>query len=475
MNSLLLLIITIPLLHVLALQNKAASKLTKIFPVAFLALLCGVYSHLDHEVYLELINFSEDINFGFAINKTNIKQLFLLNFIWLIFGFYINRFVEIYKNKNDVQIRVFFGLGVAFINLVIMAENMITLLFCYNLLALAYYFFISRIFIKSETVQTKIFTILILIEPILLFLAIIFTIFFGGHIIFSKGGVLDNLSSAQSIFIFILYLGAILSTVLIPTFLFYHKNYIFDPLTNYLALPLFYALPKLYIFTKIIAEIFGVGAFSVIISKIGFHWFLAIFFINLLILAYFLLFSRDFKAIFFYLFFGQLIFAFYVIYLFALYDEERIYAVATNFILALTLIFLAFSNLILFLRKAESKDTTGLFYEMKTTIALLLFGFSNLIGLAPTAMMAQNFALAKIIFHSDFSFVSWIFIFNIFYLTLFSCKLFFPIFSKLDPATPRSQNDKDLAAKIDSSASLMLTSLVVAVTMLLLPAIQFFI
>lgn len=469
----LLLIATIPLLSLLSMNSKLASHVTRFAPAIFFALICGIFFKAHREHYLEIVNFNKDITFGFVINKNNIQTLLLLGFIWLIFGFYIERFLIITNNKNASLIRSFFGLAIAFINLIILAKNLVTVLFFYNLLALSFYFFLTKIFIKNEDKYSKIFTYLVLFEPILLFAAIIFTVFFGGHLNFAKNGTLENLTFVKTLFLFFLYSAAILPTILLPLFLLYHKNYNFDVLTNYLALPLFYALPKIYIFCKIIAEIFGFGIISHLLSKIGLWPFSLIFAINLAILAYFLLFSRDFKVIFFYLFLGQFVFSFFTIFVFANFDDERIRNILPNFILSITLIFLTFSNLVLYLRRAENKDTTGLFYEMKITIFLMMMGFLNLIGFMPTAMMSEKFALARIVFHEESPLLTLIFIMNICSLALFSCKLFFPMLTKVEIA--RSENDKKLAAKIDSSASLMLTSVVVAATMLLLPIIKFLI
>jgi len=472
MYFLLLLIITIPFVSVVCAANYRLVNFTKFAPIIFFAILCAIFNKIQNENYLEIFRLKDEISLSFSINKVNVLQLFLVNFIWLIFSFYQERFFEISKNQNARQIRFFFATAISLIVLIIASHGLITLLLACNLLSIFYYLFIHKIFLKTQNSLTKIFTFLLLFEQVFLFGAIILTEFFTEHLNFSKIGIFDNLSNFQLFSLFFLYFGAILFTILIPTFLFYRKNCNFEPIANYVSLMLFFALPKLCILTKIIGEIFGFGAFSAIMTKIGFDGFSTIFLLNIAILSCFLLFSHDFKAIFFYLFLGQLVFAIFSIMSFSLFDEERFYKVLPNFILATTLAFLTFSNLILYLRRAENKDVSGLFYDMKITISLMIFAFANLIGLAPTNAIAEKIALLKIIIQNNLFIGGVIFAINFFCLLFFSCKLFFPMFAVLEKQ--KSKNDTELAAKIDSSASLMLTSLVVAVTMILLPLIEYF-
>ena len=78
----LLLIIAIPLLSLATLNHKVLRHISKIAPVIFLTLIAGVFFKIRQAHNFSLINFSEEMTFGFALNKTNIRALFLLSFIW---------------------------------------------------------------------------------------------------------------------------------------------------------------------------------------------------------------------------------------------------------------------------------------------------------------------------------------------------------------------------------------------------------
>jgi len=476
MNFLLLTIVVLPLFNCFAnvaiAENKIKILVEKFSMIFSFAALIGLYNKLEDAHSLEIMGLTSELSIKFAVNNENISYLFLLNFIWLTYGFHAERFLAISANKNIFQFKIFFAFTIALINLVILANNLPTLLLAYNCLALSCYFLTTKFLFKATNSSSKIFLFLIFIESFLLLFAIIITAKFGGQLTFSKEGILNNVGSIKTASLFLLYFGGILLTILSSSNLLFYRNCDADSPSIYLLLPLFFGIAKLYIFTKVIIEVFGIGVFSAIISKINLEILAFIFLANLLISLVLLLFSRDFKAIFFHLFFSQLIAAFFAIILYALYDEASIYSAMPNLILSVTLIFLTFSNLILYLKKAENKDMVGLFFQMKITVFLLLFGFLNLCGIVPSLGMVEKYSLLKIIFQNNLIIAQAFFILNSLCLFLFTVKLFFPLFLKSEIV--RSENDKKLAAKIDSASSLMLSALVVAAIIFVLPIIQFF-
>lgn len=476
MNSLILAIAALPLFNCLGsmlINNiKIKNFVEKFSMIAFFAILIGLYNKLEKLDSFEIIALAPNLSMSFAINNTNVSYLFLLIFIWLAYGFYAERFLAISGNQNAPQFKLFFAFVIAFINLLVLANNLLTMLFAYNCLVLTCYFLTTKSLFKTQNNLTKIFTFLMFGEMLLLLFAIVITAKFGDQVAFNEEGVLSDVNQIKTTCLFLLYFGAILTTILGSSYLLYYKNYDVDSPLSYLFLTLFLGFAKLYIFIKIISEIFGIGIFSLIITKIDPEIIALVFLINLAISIALLLFSRDFKAISFHLFFSQLVVAFFTIIVDAIYNEEAINSVLPDFILAITLVFLAFSNLILYLKKAQNKELNGLFYSMKITVLLLLFGFLNLSGVVPALGMMEKYFLLKIAAQNDLFLVQIFFITNSICLFLFTVKLFFPLFLKAE--TIKSEHDKKLAEKIDTASSLMLSALVVAVIIFVLPIIQFF-
>lgn len=471
--TILALLIILPIFNCLILsisENKRIINLaSSLAIIGYVACLLGLKSE-SKEINLEIFNLSSDLAIAFKINDAILNQVFLLGFIWLIFEFYVRRFYEISEVAKGIRIRLLFVLNITFINLIILSNNIFCLTIFATILSLFYYLVFDKFLVKQKNIYTQFFKFLILAEPFLLLVVSIITYYLSQQTIFVKDGILQNLNLFETILLFCLYFGATFFTILSVSYIFYAKYYDFEPITNYIILVLFYGFFKLFFFIKIITQVFGIGLFTSIISRFGLETFEIIFLINFVTAFYFLLFSKDFKAIFFYLFFSQLIFAFFAIFIFALYNEARINGVLTNFVLSLTLMFLTFSNLILYLKKAENKDFTGIFYNMKVTISLMIFAFLNLIGATPTIAGIEKFALLKISIKHHLPFLQLMILLNAAALAFFALKIFYSAFFK--PENSFSAHDKALSQKIDSASSLMLTSLVVVVIMILLPIVK---
>lgn len=443
---------------------------SKIFPILFCAILFGLLRNYKNN-YFEIIEFNSLLTFGFEATKSSIKQIFILAFLWLIFMFYSDKFLLLVK-QNSAQLKLFLTIFIALLNLIILSSNLITMLFCYSLLVLFFIFLFNKKLLKTDNKLSYIFIFLTIFEVILLLLAIIMTAQFSNDIAFAKDGVAISASKTQTLFILALYLGAMLTTILTASYLLFCNNFHFDSLYNYLVWPLFYGFAKLFIFSKIITQIFGLGLFSNLIPHSIVNFIEFVFLINILLTLGFMLFSKNFKSIFLHLFFNQLNFAFLTIFVFAVGDEGNISNVVIAFMLAITLIFIGFSNLVLYLTKAENKDFGGLFYDLKITISLMIFGLLSFAGIAPSVNMAQNLSLLRIILANKSVLVFAALILNGIGIALFTYKLFFTSFSK--NVANKSPSDKMIADKIDNSSSTVLSGLIIALAMFLLSIIQFF-
>lgn len=476
MNFLLLLLVAIPLFDCFAgltLPNeKLKSLVKKTFMISSAIILCVIFKKINSSPTLSFSALTPDISLQLSIDRNNILFLFLLNSLWIIFDFYATRFFSISNEKEIVPFKLFFAATISFINFIIMAKNPLSLLFGYDCLVFTIYLLTTKFFFKNINLNTKIFDFLIFCEAFFLLFAIVLTAKYTNHLKFNKDGILNDINSSQIYVLFTLYFAAILPTILGLSHLLYHQNCNSDSLLGYIFLPLFYGFAKLFILIKIINEVFGIGGFNFVIEKINFEIPSAIFLLALAISLFFLLFSKNFKAIFFHLFFSQLIVASFSIIVFAIYNEALIYKALANFILTSTLTFLTFSSLILYLRKAQNKDVTSLFYDMRITTILLLFGFLNFIGTAPSLALLEKYSLLKIAFNNHLFFAKIFFISNSICLFLLMVKLFFAFFLKSEH--PKSEFDKKLSDKIDNASSLMLSCLVVSIAIFALPIILFF-
>ena len=469
---LLFLIALIPLINCLVLKLYADSKrlvniLSKLLPLLFFLHLIGLYNSLHHnQVYIEFLEAKRGLSLGFAVNDVTLKFLFLLNFIWLSFVFYSHRFLRLEGDKNINEFKLFFALIIALINLILISQNLLTTLFFYNCLVMLCHFFAVKFLHKKDTKFSYLFTFLIYLESMFFFLAIVATYKFIGRIDFAVDGILpEKLNQTKYLTLLILYLSGLFLSIMAPSYLI-HRQSNFNPLIIYALFFLAYAFSSLYIFVKILVFIFGIGGFAAIILKVGFSYFEVIFLANLLISGVLLLFSKNLKSAFFYLFFHQFIFALFTIFIFALFDPSRVYLALFSFILSMTLVFFCISNLILYLERLEDKSSQGLFFDLKITSFLLVFALANLVGIAPGIGVLEKIYLAKILLKKKLFLANLIFLSNLVTLLIFSLRLIYQLFSP--SKTKRSPENILWAKNIDFDSSLILSSLITAIAIVFL-------
>lgn len=468
---LILIIALIPLLNcaIIKLFSKSpnlVNLLNRAAPIFFLANLIGLYASLKTDnSFLNISDTVNDISFGFAVDRTALGFLFLLSFFWLILVFYSQRFLQINPLQNVENLKFFFTLIIAFLNLIIISKNLLSTLFFYNCLILSCHFFAIKFLHKSETKFSRFFTFLLYIESIFFFLAIVATYKFSGQINFEKGGIISqNSGFAKDGLLLAFYLIGLFCSVLLPCYLLY-RNINLDPIILYIFFFLSYAFGSLYIFVKLINFIFGLKEFGDLIDHIGFNFFEIVFLLNFIAVSVFLIFSKGIKSSFFYLFFHQFIFTLFAIFLFGTFSSTSIYIAILAFFLSFTLIFISTSNLVLYLTKAQDKKLDGLFYTLPITTILLIFGLLDTIGLSPTIGTVEKFLIIKTIFREKLWLSAVILAVNFVSLALFIWKMFFPFFRRLNEA--KNPEDIELARNIDFDSSLMLTGLVLAVIMFL--------
>lgn len=464
------LIALIPLLNALAVKICAdftdiSDIIIKISPILFLASLIGLYGNFGRDdSYILLAEAAPGVSLGFAIDRLSLSFLFLLNFIWIIFAFYSQRFFQKNETQNSNQLRIFFALIIAFVSLVIISENLMTILFFYSCLIALGHFFSLKLLYKKEDRLSKLFTSLRYFELIFLFLTIAATYKFIGQIEFANGGIIpDDFSEIKQKILLGLYVVSLFLSVLFPCYLFY-RNISLNPLILYVFFFLSYAISSIYILLKILILIFGIENFSSLISGFSFTIIESVFLFNIAVISVFLLFSRGIKSSFFYLFFQQFIFALFSIFIFISFDSEKAFSSVLSFSLSITLVFLCISNIVSYIENSEGKTTDGLFFNLKITIILLIFAIANMAGLAPGIGFLEKFFIIKIILQKKLFLSGLIILINSLSLLVFAGKMIYPFFLCQDE---QNTNDLSLAKDIEYDSSLILSTVTVAIVIFL--------
>ena len=439
------------------------SLINKLFPFLYLANLIGLSNSLqDDHSYLALNELIRGVSFGFVVDQAALAFLFILNFLWIVFIFYSSRFLKLSENENIDSLQYYFILIISFLSLIILSKNLLTTLFFFNLLILTGYFFAIKFLHKKETKFSRFFTILLYLQSLFFFLAILATYKFTGQIEFVNAEVISqNFDRGRHSLLLILFLAGLFLSAFFPFYLFY-QNISLEPIVIYALFFLSYGFSSLYIFAKILNFNFGFEGFSLIISKIGFSVFEWIFLINITIASLFLFLSKGIKSSFFYLFFQQFCFTLFLIFLFGIHNPAKIYIAIFSFLFSFTLIFLCISNFTLFLSRVGQGSIEGLFYKLTATSSIFLFSLLNLMGLAPGFGFVEKFFVVKILISNRMPVSTIIVAINLVTLIIFTWKIASFLFSKIEAKD--DFGDYDIIAKdIDFDSQLILTTLAVCI------------
>lgn len=454
---LLITLLTIPLFGCITAivknRNFALKLVEGSLPIIFCANLLGLFQK------------SNSVEFAcFHLDKPAFILLILLNFIWMMALFYLERFWQINQASRAGQLRIFLNFIVTFLIYIFVSKSVMVTLFFYSCLIFTTQFFAIRFLQHSEEKFLRLFGFLLYFESFFFFLAMVATHKFLGRFDFVKGGIIgDNLGLNEERLLLIFYMLGIFFSALLPYFLLFRKIN-FEPITTYIFFFFAYSFGSISILIKVINSIFGYDNFARIFAGGGFDVIEIISLFNIGIASGFLVFSRGIKLSFFYLFFQQFFFAIFAIFFFGIFDNNKIYLSLISFSLSLTLIFFSLSNLISYLGKFGEKNIGGLFYKLPISTILLIFAILSLAGLMPTIGASEKFFLIRKIWQEHLSISAVIILVNALSLLIFAGKISFYFFRR-EP-TPTTEENLALARDIDFDSRLILTTLLTAIALL---------
>lgn len=439
--------------------------ISKTFPILFLASLFGASGGVGLGNEIEILKTTQNLSFKLSLDKISLKFLFLINFLWLIFTFYSNQFFKIVKTAYLDDFKLFFPLFIGLITLIIISGNLLSILFFYQLLIFLSIFFATKFLYKDNDKIAKIFNFIFYLQILFFFLAILLTNQFASSSDFVLGGVFSsNLTSFRSQLIFICYFLALFLPIIPPLYVlaFDFKN---ELNFTYIFFFLIYGIAGLIIFIKLFLYIFDAKMISLVFSEVSIILWELVFLFAISISSALLTIAGTIKKTFFYLFFQQLTFALFTSFLFIIFKPKIIYLPFLSFSLIFTLAFLTMSNLLIYLNESKNKTLQGLFYNLKITAILLIFALFSFVGISPSVALIEKISLLKIVFLHGLTLSKMIIFINFITLIIFAKKIIYPLIIGFE--TKVDSEDSDLANKIDTNSSLILTSLLVVIALIL--------
>jgi formate hydrogenlyase subunit 3/multisubunit Na+/H+ antiporter MnhD subunit len=451
-------------------ESKPRSFILKLVPLMFFTCLIALAKKLSNAAEPLLFSLGhsiDDLNLLLRIDGLTLAILLLLNFLWLIFVIYSDRFLRLYA-ASDGGIRLFFSLTISFLILLVLSGNLVTAFFFQSCLIFLIHSF-ERKAIGDRSSLSSALNLSLYLEAMLLFFAVIATQKFFNTTDFVKMESFSSIDGSRQITLLCLYISALFLPIIFGCFFLYRDAFV-QPICTYSIL-FFQAFASFCVFLKLCFAMFDGGLVFDESGKNFWHIFEVIILANSILMLVLMFLSRNLKTLFFYLFFQQFSFAIFATVFFIIFDQSRVYLPLLNFSLLLTLVFFCLSSFILFLSQAENKRLRDALRLLKINAILLIFAVFALCGLSPSSAMVENFFLAKIVWHHRLTFSAAILAVNFSAVLVLLWKIFLPTFlsKNAENETQNAQSDIELAKSIDLDSALILTAVIVTIILALCP------
>ncbi len=371
-------------------SGKISILLAALFIVA-----CFSLKSLKKPILLNLLPISKNLGLVWSLGESHALFLLLIGCFWLALEVYIGQFFLKNGDQKIGQFRILFLIIITTLTSLVLSQNLLSALLCYQFLVVILCFFSAQFIPKISQKSAKNFSLFVLSSAIFLPLAAVLTFKITGNLNFVEGGVMaGQVHLWQYSLLFCFYAISLALVAFVPVYLLFGNLYYLSPPAIIAILPSF-ALGILLLLFKVIFYIFGHKLFLSFANNIDYHHLLTIILtLNLLFSGLLAIFSKNLKQILIFLFFNQLIFVIIEFFNFGLSARQMQIGII-SFILSQVLIFLTIGNINLYLKESRERTLNGIFYQLKITVLVLIFALLNLSGLAPSIGILEKFWLVK--------------------------------------------------------------------------------
>jgi multicomponent Na+:H+ antiporter subunit D len=446
-----------------AVSLKFSSKISMLFAALFIA-ACFTLKGLKQPILVNLLPISKNLGLVWSLGENHLLFLLLIGCFWMALEVYATQYFLKNGDQKIDQFRILFLTIITTLVLLVLSQNLLSALFCYQFLVVILCFFVGQFIPKVSQKSAKNFSLFILSSTVFLPLAAVLTYKITGNLNFVEGGVLGGkISLWQYSLLFCFYAISLALIALVPVYLLFGNLYYLSPPVIIAVLPSF-ALGVLLLLFKVIFYILGQKLFLSFAKNIDYQYLLTIILtLNLLASGLLAIFSKNLKQILIFIFFNQLIFVMIEFFNFGLSARQMQISIV-SFILSQVLIFFAVGNISLYLKDSGEKTLNGIIYQLRITVLVLIFALLNLSGLAPAVGVLEKFWLAKAVISGKSLTNGLIMLINLALYLICIVKVVYPMIE----ISTRNQNKEksDIAKEIELNLSLMSP-------ILIMPAILF--
>lgn len=467
-----LIICALPVVNIISLRFLRKNiSLTTLFnqSLPILSLFCiAILSFSRESEAVILLSFIDKFSISFGFTNNSIIFAAIVNIFWLLFIFYLQKFIS-FSSAGAISFLENFLLIVTSLILLAASNNLFSIYIFYQVIVILFYQYSHKFLHKSESKSCLYFSAIIYLESLILLLGIIYAYQqFGSFEIRIINQNIKSLDKNNLYLFFLLLTAPSLLFVIFPFYLFYRKINL-NPLIIFILFFFLYFLSHVYIFLKFYFEIFN----KIYISKTALTIFEVIFFVNIFAASIFLVFAKNLKSSFFYLFFQQLLLAIYSTILLLFFKYETAILALISFAISFGIMVFSLSNILLFFDNAQKKKQSKIFFELQISVILFLISIANLAAIIPAIGMQSLLICVSKIISEKLIISAIIYAINIFSILIFFIKIVFPLIQKNDEHE-KFIKDEELAKRIDKNYYLIIPPIILSVSAFLIPIVIFF-
>lgn len=438
---------------------------SKIFPIASLIITSLL---LINNISREVVLYTplDKLEMSFLLNKNSLIFLLILNIFWSLFIFYLQKFISLSSTNNAVYFFENFLTIIASLTLLAASNDLFSIFIFFQILVIIFYQYSNRFLHKKDSTSPSYFSAIIYLESLVLLIGVVLAYqnFDSLKIDFISKNI-SQLSSNNLVMFLTLMISPTLIFSITPFYLFYRKINL-NPLIIFVLFFFSYFLSHSYLFVKFYFEIFK----SIHISRLVLTIFEVIFLFSTFAASIFLVFSKNLKSSFFYLFFQQLLVAIYSTILLLFFKYSSPILPLISFGISFFVIVCCLSNILLFFENSKKKKQERVLKDLKTSTILLVIAIANIASLLPAIGMKVSFLVISKIIKEKLVISAIIYAINIFAVIIFFVKIIFPLLLK-DGEHEKFIQDEELANQIDKNYSLMAPPIIFATSLFLIPII----
>jgi NADH:ubiquinone oxidoreductase subunit 4 (subunit M) len=354
-----------------------------------------LHRHQENPLIFRL-NLLENISFAWHIDNISLGFAIITMLIWLFFAFYSSNLLKLHREYFSKPWQMFFLLILSIIYPLFLSQNLITILFFYQILLIVNHTIIGRYCLPHKNNSIDYFDLITYVEVFLLLVVGIFVYKLNHNINFNDSPIIAENLGKNHIWLFAMLIFGLFLAILLPSFLLFKKLNL-DVFWLFLWLFFGYSLPSLFILSKVSIYIFGSQGLMFLLKNINLNWLILIFSLYFIFLNITLNLTKNLQTWFLLLFWQQLNFILFSILIHNLVNLDYTYLSIASFLLLFLLLFFCINNIRLHNHCHNLQNYDALFYKMPITCSLFIFAVLMAIGITPTISLVDKIFLIKTI------------------------------------------------------------------------------